>query len=82
MPLDHICINVGPAEHATVTAWYEASLKPAGYIKLRTEGENEESAGFSYNGENCEWWVVTAKEPPNLPMHFAFQVQGKNIHEQ
>ena len=81
MPLDHIGIHVDAKRHLMVKEWYEKALKPVGYQKFRTEGENEEIAGFSYNAKNCEWWVLSAPEPPNLPMHFAFRVDSKrSVH--
>lgn len=77
MPVDHIGINVGPADYTTVRDWYEVALKPAGYVMRPTEeGEKGPVTGYSDNGKNCDWWVIAAKEAPNLTMHFAFLVHG------
>ncbi|KAL0065647.1 hypothetical protein AAF712_007288 [Marasmius tenuissimus] len=64
MPIDHTGISVLVSKLATVVAWYEAALKPVGYKKSQTLGENGEYVGFSdapvtmgTGGGRCDWWI-------------------------
>ncbi|KAJ9139391.1 hypothetical protein NKR23_g7879 [Pleurostoma richardsiae] len=76
MAIDHSGIRTDPAQHASLVAWYEAALRPLGYVKLLTYGPNGEAVGFSDTGSSTDWWLTCNPEKPNVITHHAFTARG------
>ncbi len=64
-------ISIGAAELAKSRKFYDAALKPLGYICL-----TEDDASAGYGGEEARFWVLKSNQPvaqnPESGLHLCF----------
>ncbi|RYP79674.1 hypothetical protein DL769_002831 [Monosporascus sp. CRB-8-3] len=79
MTIDHAGVLVPIEKLAEVLTWYLAALKPLGYTKIATFGENGEVVGLSDNGQRADWWIVGIPgQKEILSSHTAFLAKGRD----
>jgi hypothetical protein len=73
MPISHILIKVGAADHAAVVKFYNSALAPLGSSQLMALP----NGWTAFGSTKPEWWVAKADVAPNTGTHVAFGAPGK-----